>query len=112
MPLTFTRIQPYVSPKIELSDGRQERVDLRVLPVIFRFASPKSLTSIPGNWWMSMSARSSAASTRRFAWQLGVVAALSCVLAAARSARTFHRPDAPPVTQYTHGADPTADRDR
>jgi HlyD family secretion protein len=46
--LTFTRIQPYVSPKIELSDERQERVDLRVLPVIFRFASPKSLNLYPG----------------------------------------------------------------
>jgi HlyD family secretion protein len=46
--LTFTRIQPYVSPKIELSDQRQERVDVRVLPVIFRFASPKSLNVYPG----------------------------------------------------------------
>jgi HlyD family secretion protein len=46
--LTFTRIQPYVSPKIELSDQRQERVDLRVLPVIFRFVSPKSLNVYPG----------------------------------------------------------------
>jgi len=27
----------YVSPKIELSNQRQEKVDLRVLPVIFRF---------------------------------------------------------------------------
>lgn len=48
VPLTFTRIQPYVSPKIELSDARQERVDLRVLPVIFRFASPKALNLYPG----------------------------------------------------------------
>jgi HlyD family secretion protein len=30
-------VQPYVSPKIELSNERQEQVDLRVLPVIFRF---------------------------------------------------------------------------
>jgi HlyD family secretion protein len=48
VPLTFTRIQPYVSPKIELSDGRQERVDLRVLPVIFHFASTKNLHLYPG----------------------------------------------------------------
>jgi HlyD family secretion protein len=48
VPLTFTRIQPYVSPKIELSDARQERVDLRVLPLIFRFASTKSLNLYPG----------------------------------------------------------------
>ena len=46
--LTFTRIQPYVSPKIELSDARQERVDLRVLPVIFHFASTKTLHLYPG----------------------------------------------------------------
>ena len=48
VPLTFTRIQPYVSPKIELSDARQERVDLRVLPLIFRFASTKTLNLYPG----------------------------------------------------------------
>ena len=48
LPLTFTRIQPYVSPKIELSDARQERVDLRVLPLIFRFENPKSLNLYPG----------------------------------------------------------------
>ena len=35
--LEFVRVQPYVSPKIELSNQRQEKVDLRVLPVIFRF---------------------------------------------------------------------------
>ena len=48
VPLTFVRIQPYVSPKIELSDERQERVDLRVLPVIFRFENPKNLNLYPG----------------------------------------------------------------
>ena len=37
VPLEFVRIQPYVSPKIELSNEKQEQVDLRVLPVIFRF---------------------------------------------------------------------------
>jgi HlyD family secretion protein len=37
VPLEFVRVQPYVTPKIELSDERQEQVDLRVLPVIFRF---------------------------------------------------------------------------
>jgi HlyD family secretion protein len=37
VPLKFVRVQPYVSPKIELSNERQEQVDLRVLPVIFRF---------------------------------------------------------------------------
>ena len=37
VPLEFVRVQPYVSTKIELSNQRQEKVDLRVLPVIFRF---------------------------------------------------------------------------
>jgi HlyD family secretion protein len=48
LPLTFVRIQPYVSPKIELSDARQERVDLRVLPMVFRFEKPKDLNLYPG----------------------------------------------------------------
>lgn len=46
--LSFVRIQPYISPKIELSDQRQERVDLRVLPVIFRFDNPQRLRVYPG----------------------------------------------------------------
>jgi len=37
VPLDFVRVQPYISPKIELSNEKQEQVDLRVLPVIFRF---------------------------------------------------------------------------
>ncbi len=46
--LEFVRVQPYVSPKIELSNQRQEKVDLRVLPVIFRFPR-KDLTGVyPG----------------------------------------------------------------
>jgi HlyD family secretion protein len=48
LPLTFARIQPFVSPKIELSDARQERVDLRVLPLIFHFDKPKDLDLYPG----------------------------------------------------------------
>jgi len=48
VPLEYVRIQPYVSPKIELSDQRLERVDVRVLPVIFRFAKPKNLAVYPG----------------------------------------------------------------
>ncbi len=48
LPLTFVRIQPYVSPKIELSDEREERVDLRVLPIVFRFEKPKDLSLYPG----------------------------------------------------------------
>lgn len=48
IPLEFVRVQPYVSPKIELSDERQERVDLRVLPVLFRFRKPANLNLYPG----------------------------------------------------------------
>ena len=48
VPLTFARVQPYVSPKIELSDGRQELVDVRVLPIIFRFEPPKNAKLYPG----------------------------------------------------------------
>lgn len=48
LPLRFERIQPHVSPKIELSDQRQERVDVRVLPVIFRFDKPKDLNVYSG----------------------------------------------------------------
>ena len=47
VPLEFVRVQPYVSPKIELSNQKQEQVDLRVLPVIFRFEK-KDLPVYPG----------------------------------------------------------------
>jgi HlyD family secretion protein len=48
IPLEFERIQPYVSPKIELSNQRTERVDVRVLPVLFRFKPPKDINIYPG----------------------------------------------------------------
>jgi HlyD family secretion protein len=48
VPLQFVRVQPYVSPKIALSSERQERVDLRVLPVIFRFPRPAGVRLYPG----------------------------------------------------------------
>jgi HlyD family secretion protein len=47
VPLEFVRVQPNVSPKIELSNERQEQVDLRVLPVIFRFEK-KDASVYPG----------------------------------------------------------------
>ena len=47
-PLEFVRVQPYVSPKIELSNQRQERVDVRVLPLIFKFEQTKKLNLYPG----------------------------------------------------------------
>lgn len=48
IPLEYVRVQPYVSPKIELSNQRTERVDVRVLPVIFRFEKPKDIDVYPG----------------------------------------------------------------
>jgi HlyD family secretion protein len=48
IPLVFVRMQPYVSPKIQLSNARQEKVDLRVLPVIFRFEPPSGVQVFPG----------------------------------------------------------------
>jgi HlyD family secretion protein len=48
IPLEYVRIQPYVSPKIELSNQRTERVDVRVLPVIFRFQKPRDISLYPG----------------------------------------------------------------
>ena len=48
IPLEFVRLQPYVTPKIELSDQRLEKVDLRVLPAIFRFKTPPGVEVYPG----------------------------------------------------------------
>jgi HlyD family secretion protein len=48
IPLDYVRIQPYVSPKIELSNQRTERVDVRVLPIIFRVEKPKDMNLYPG----------------------------------------------------------------
>lgn len=46
--LAYVRTQPLVSPKIELSDERTERVDVRVLPVIFRITAPANVNLYPG----------------------------------------------------------------
>jgi HlyD family secretion protein len=48
IPLEFVRIQPYVSPKIQISNQRQEKVALRVLPVIFRFSTKGHTDVYPG----------------------------------------------------------------
>ncbi len=40
IPLDFVRIEPYILPKRSLSGESTERVDTRVLQVIFRFQSP------------------------------------------------------------------------
>ncbi|MHB1871837.1 MAG: efflux RND transporter periplasmic adaptor subunit [Steroidobacteraceae bacterium] len=46
--LQFVRIDPYVTPKIELSNQRQEQVDTRVLPIIFRFTPTPGAPLYPG----------------------------------------------------------------
>ena len=62
VPLSFVRVQPFVSPKIQLSDERQELVDVRVLPVIFRFSrTRRACMCTPESWSMFMSARNKAA---------------------------------------------------
>lgn len=48
IPLQFVRVQPLVTPKIELSDEKLETVDVRVLPVIFRFARPSNVNIFAG----------------------------------------------------------------
>ena len=48
VPMELVRVQPQVSPKIQLSNQRQERVDLRVLPIIFRFVPPPGSRVYPG----------------------------------------------------------------
>lgn len=48
IPLQFVELEPYVSPKIELSDQKLERVDVRVLPVIFKFTNDKAPKLFPG----------------------------------------------------------------
>jgi HlyD family secretion protein len=46
--LEYVRTQPIVSPKIELSDQRQERVDVRVLPIIFKVKPVKGANLYAG----------------------------------------------------------------
>jgi HlyD family secretion protein len=48
IPIEYLRMQPVVSPKIELSDQRLEKVDVRVLPIIFRLETPKGVNLYPG----------------------------------------------------------------
>lgn len=48
IPLSFEYIQPSTIPNIQLSDNRNERVDVRVLPIVFRFDRPKDITLYPG----------------------------------------------------------------
>ncbi|MFM9147584.1 MAG: hypothetical protein ACKORI_05600, partial [Verrucomicrobiota bacterium] len=40
IPLKFVRIEPFVVPKVSLTGGSVERVDTRVLQVIYQFERP------------------------------------------------------------------------
>jgi hypothetical protein len=40
IPLTFDRIEPYIVPKRSLTGENRERVDTRVLQVVYRFEKP------------------------------------------------------------------------
>ena len=87
IPLEFVRVQPYVSPKIELSNERQERVDLRVLPVIFRFTPPAGRAGLSrARWSTSTSERRSEGRSAR------VLAPPACSCGAAPSAPTSSDP--------------------
>lgn len=44
IPLTFVRIEPYVVPKTSLTGSSKEKVDTRVLQVIYQFTPPKDIS--------------------------------------------------------------------
>ncbi len=48
VPLDYVRTQPIVTPKIQLSNQRLERVDVRVLPIIFKVEKPAEVNLYPG----------------------------------------------------------------
>lgn len=48
IPLEFIRIQPYTIPNIALSNEVSQRVDVRVLPIIFKFKKPDDINIFPG----------------------------------------------------------------
>lgn len=48
IPLEFSYLQPFTVPNTQLSDERQERVDVRVLPIVFRFKKPTTMAIYPG----------------------------------------------------------------
>lgn len=48
IPLRFERIEPYVIPKRSLTGATDERVDTRVLQVIYTFEQPKDFNLYVG----------------------------------------------------------------
>ena len=48
MPLEFVRIEPYVIPKVSLTNAPTERIDTRVLEVIYKLVPPKNFNIYVG----------------------------------------------------------------
>lgn len=48
VPLEFIRVQPYTIPNIALSNETVARVDVRVLPIIFKFKKPDDISLYTG----------------------------------------------------------------
>ena len=48
IPLTFVRIEPYILPKRSLTGESSERVDTRVLQIIYRFDRPEGASVYVG----------------------------------------------------------------
>lgn len=48
LPLTFSRIEPYIIPKVSLTGASTERVDTRVLQVIYTLPRPEDLNLYAG----------------------------------------------------------------
>ena len=46
--LEFFKIQPYTIPNIQLSNEVAQRVDVRVLPIVFKFKKPEDINIFPG----------------------------------------------------------------
>lgn len=47
-PLKFMRIEPYARPKVDITGANQERVDTRVIDVVFELQAATSVTLYPG----------------------------------------------------------------
>lgn len=46
--LEYFKIQPYTIPNIQLSNEVAQRVDVRVLPIVFKFKKPEDINIFPG----------------------------------------------------------------
>jgi len=48
IPLTLVRVEPFARPKSDLTGDNIERVDTRVIDVVFRMTPPEGLRMVPG----------------------------------------------------------------